>query len=73
MRLVVALGGNALLRRAQAPTAAHQLANVRKAATQLARLAGEHDLLLTHGNGPQAICWSRSSPTACPRRAPWPR
>jgi carbamate kinase len=53
MRLVVALGGNALLRRAQAPTAAHQLANVRKAATQLARLAGEHDLLLTHGNGPQ--------------------
>lgn len=53
MRLVVALGGNALLQRAQSPTAAHQLANVRLAAEQVARVAGQHTVLLTHGNGPQ--------------------
>jgi carbamate kinase len=53
MRLVVALGGNALLRREQAPTAAHQLANIRRAAAQLARVAVGHQLVLTHGNGPQ--------------------
>ena len=36
MKLVVALGGNALLRRDQAPTADNQLENIRRAATQLA-------------------------------------
>lgn len=49
----MALGGNALLQRAQAPSAANQLGNVRVAAEQLARVAREHTLLLTHGNGPQ--------------------
>jgi carbamate kinase len=53
MRLVVALGGNALLRRAQVPSAGNQLENVRLAATQLARVAAAHDMVLTHGNGPQ--------------------
>ena len=53
MRLVVALGGNALLRREQPPTADNQLANIRLAAAQLARVAAGHDLVLTHGNGPQ--------------------
>jgi carbamate kinase len=53
MRLVVALGGNALLRREQALTAENQLANIRRAAAQLARVAQQHDLVLTHGNGPQ--------------------
>jgi carbamate kinase len=53
MKLVVALGGNALLRRSQLPSAGNQLANVRIAAMQLARVAGEHDMVLTHGNGPQ--------------------
>jgi carbamate kinase len=53
VRLVVALGGNALLRRAQAPSAANQLDNVRAAATQLARVAMNHAMVLTHGNGPQ--------------------
>ncbi len=53
MRLVVALGGNALLRRAQAASAENQLANVRLAAAQLARVAPTNELLLTHGNGPQ--------------------
>ena len=53
MKLVVAIGGNALLRRGQALTADNQLANVRVAAAQLARVALKHDLVLTHGNGPQ--------------------
>ena len=53
MRVVVALGGNALLRRDQPPTADNQLANIRRAAAQLARVAEHHDLVLTHGNGPQ--------------------
>lgn len=53
MKLVVALGGNALLRRSQLPSAGNQLANVRIAAEQLARVASAHDMVLTHGNGPQ--------------------
>jgi carbamate kinase len=53
MMVVVALGGNALLRRDQPPTAENQLANIRRAAAQLARAAENHDLVLTHGNGPQ--------------------
>ena len=53
MRLVVAIGGNALLRRGQALSAANQLQNIRVAAVQLARVAAAHELVLTHGNGPQ--------------------
>lgn len=53
MRLVVALGGNALLRRSQSPSAANQLDNVRIACAQVARVAAMNDLVLTHGNGPQ--------------------
>jgi len=53
MKLVIALGGNALLRRDQALTAENQLDNIRRAATQLARVASAHQLVLTHGNGPQ--------------------
>jgi len=53
MKLVVALGGNALLRRDQPPTAENQLDNIRSAAAQLARVATKHDLVVTHGNGPQ--------------------
>ena len=53
MKLVVALGGNALLRRGQALTAENQLENIRRAAAQLARVVASNDLVLTHGNGPQ--------------------
>lgn len=53
MKLVVALGGNALLRRGQALSADNQLENIRRAAAQLARVAVLHDMVLTHGNGPQ--------------------
>ena len=53
MRLVVAIGGNALLRRGQALSAANQLENIRVATTQLVRVGLAHELVLTHGNGPQ--------------------
>ena len=52
-RLVVALGGNALLRRGEPLEAEIQRANVQQAARALAQLAAEHELVLTHGNGPQ--------------------
>ncbi len=53
MRVVVALGGNALLRRGERPDATIQLAHVRAAAEVLAPLANEHELGICHGNGPQ--------------------
>jgi carbamate kinase len=53
MRLVVALGGNALLRRGEPAEAATQRAHVREAAAALAVLARKHELVITHGNGPQ--------------------
>lgn len=53
MRIVIALGGNALLRRGQSLSAANQLENVRIAAAQIARLAIGNELVVTHGNGPQ--------------------
>jgi carbamate kinase len=53
MLVVVALGGNALIRRGQAPDADVQRANVRVAAEGIAAIAREHRVVLTHGNGPQ--------------------
>jgi len=53
MRIVVALGGNALLRRGEPMTAAIQRANIRTAAPALASIASRHELVLSHGNGPQ--------------------
>ena len=53
MRIVVALGGNALLRRGESPESAIQLAHVAEAAPALAKAATEHQLVLVHGNGPQ--------------------
>jgi carbamate kinase len=53
MKIVVALGGNALLRRGEALSADNQLRNIRRAAVPLAHLASHHQLVLTHGNGPQ--------------------
>lgn len=53
MRIVVALGGNALLRRGEAMSAATQQQNVRLAAAQLAGVAQGNELVIVHGNGPQ--------------------
>ena len=53
MLVVIALGGNALLRRDQPPEAAVQQQNARIAAASVAEVARAHDVVLTHGNGPQ--------------------
>jgi carbamate kinase len=53
LRVVAALGGNALLRRGERPEADAQRANVARAVHALAAIAREHDLVVTHGNGPQ--------------------
>jgi carbamate kinase len=50
---VVALGGNALLRRGESPEAANQARAARAAAQSLARVSSAHRLVVTHGNGPQ--------------------
>ncbi len=54
MRIVVALGGNALLRRGDPLTTEIQRRNVRIAAEAIAPMAEEHDIVVVHGNGPQA-------------------
>lgn len=53
MRVVTALGGNALLRRGQALTAENQRENTAVAADALSKIAVDHELIVTHGNGPQ--------------------
>lgn len=53
MLVVVALGGNALLKRGEPMTAEVQRSNVKTAAQSLAPVAEKHQLVLSHGNGPQ--------------------
>ena len=53
MLIVAALGGNALLRRGEPMTAVAQRANVVRAADALAPLLRDHQVVITHGNGPQ--------------------
>ena len=51
--LLVALGGNALIRKGQAGTAEEQFANLRSPMQQIARLSQRFRIIITHGNGPQ--------------------
>ena len=53
MRIVAALGGNALLERGEPPESVIQEAHVIRAVRALAPLAAGNDLVITHGNGPQ--------------------
>lgn len=53
MRIVIALGGNALLRRGQPLTADNQRANIRAAAACIARVVEGNEIVVAHGNGPQ--------------------
>lgn len=53
MRIVLALGGNALLERGQPLTAANQRTNIKKAAAAIAAIAKQHEVVIVHGNGPQ--------------------
>jgi carbamate kinase len=53
VRIVVALGGNALLQRGQPMTADNQRANIRIAAERIAAIAHGNEIVVAHGNGPQ--------------------
>jgi carbamate kinase len=53
MRVVIALGGNALLRRGEPMTAEAQRRNIRIAAESIAPIAIDHQIVISHGNGPQ--------------------
>jgi carbamate kinase len=53
MRIVIALGGNALLQRGQPMTAENQRANIRLAAERIASIAPGNEIIIAHGNGPQ--------------------
>jgi carbamate kinase len=53
MLVVAALGGNALVRRGEAADLATQRRNVSTAVAEIAAIAAEHDVVVTHGNGPQ--------------------
>lgn len=53
MRVVIALGGNALLRRGQPMTAENQRANIRAATERIAEIVPGNEIVVAHGNGPQ--------------------
>ncbi|PID37651.1 MAG: carbamate kinase [Pseudomonadales bacterium] len=53
MRIVIALGGNALLKRGEIMSADNQRANVKIAAEQIAKIHPNNELVIAHGNGPQ--------------------
>lgn len=71
MRIVIALGGNALLRRGEPLDAGVQLGNVRRAARALAPIVRDHQVIVTHGNGPQVGFLALQS-EAGPERRPLP-
>lgn len=76
--LLVALGGNALIRKGQRGTIEEQFANLRIPIGQIAQLTREYRIIITHGNGPRwatSSC-SRSAPgrfPGCPSRSSLPR
>lgn len=72
MRIVIALGGNALLARGDKPDAAIQLAHLQTAAEAIAPLAAHHDVLICHGNGPQVGMLSLESETDHALTRPYP-
>jgi carbamate kinase len=71
MRIVVALGGNALLKRGEPMTAKAQHTNVRIAAAALADLARDHQIIVAHGNGPQVGLMALQAASFAPGN-PWP-
>ncbi|MEV7928219.1 MULTISPECIES: carbamate kinase [unclassified Kitasatospora] len=72
MRIVAALGGNALLRRGERPDAGIQLGHVRTAARALGPLAARHELVICHGNGPQIGMLSLESESDPALSRPYP-
>jgi carbamate kinase len=72
MRVVVAIGGNALLERGERPDAVIQRRHVREAAAALAPLAADHQLVLCHGNGPQVGMLALESQSDASLSRPYP-
>lgn len=72
MRIVIALGGNALLRRAEHPDADVQLGHIREAAHSIAPLTDDHEVVITHGNGPQVGLLAIESAADAELRRPYP-
>lgn len=56
MRIVIALGGNALLRRGEEMSAANQRENVQIVAKQIAKIYEGNELVIAHGNGAKLAC-----------------
>ncbi len=71
-RVVVALGGNALLQRDERPGAQVQYHHVEAAAAPLAAIAARHALIVTHGNGPQVGLLALESAADPDLEAPYP-
>ncbi|MCX8958502.1 carbamate kinase [Erwinia psidii] len=69
--LVVALGGNALLRRGEPLEADVQRRNIEQAADAIAALTTQWRVVLVHGNGPQVGLLALQN-SACNASAPWP-
>ncbi|MFD8007754.1 carbamate kinase [Streptomyces mirabilis] len=72
MRIVIALGGNALLHRGERPDATVQEANIDRVTTAIAALAQEHEIVVTHGNGPQIGLLAVESAADPALSAPYP-
>lgn len=72
MRIVAALGGNALLQRGEPPEAVVQQDHIRVAVEALAPLARAHQLVLTHGNGPQVGLLALESASDAALARPYP-
>jgi carbamate kinase len=72
MRIVVALGGNALLRRGERPDSAIQLRHLDEVAPALAALAAKHEVVIVHGNGPQVGLLAGESADNSSLSAPYP-
>jgi carbamate kinase len=73
MRIVAALGGNALLRRGEHPDAEIQRSHVHEAGLALAELVlAGHELVVTHGNGPQVGLLALESAADAELAAPYP-
>jgi carbamate kinase len=72
MRIVAALGGNALLRRGEPLTVEAQRHNIAEAATAVAVLAAEHEVVITHGNGPQVGMLALQSAADTSLAVPYP-
>jgi carbamate kinase len=72
MRLVIALGGNALLQRGERPDAAVQIKHVAGAARALAEVSASNEVVVVHGNGPQVGMLALESDADASLSRPYP-